>query len=92
MKYYLNTADVLACLTPRDKNFMFGNAAFIPSEVLACETVIVANILRHFPDFDYDRYTKIPTLDDDIVLLMRGILGKKIDRIAARDLVLRYYD
>lgn len=92
MKWYMNAADVLVYLPPGDMDLKFGGTSFIPLEALACGTPVIATTLDHFPDPEISQYARIPAPGDGIAPLVRGLLGREIDREAARELVLRYYD
>jgi glycosyltransferase involved in cell wall biosynthesis len=89
---YLNAADVLIYLPPGEMDLNFGGIAYLPLEALACGTPVIATTLKHFPDKEILKYAKIPEPSEDIQPLLIEIIGKKFERSAARELMLKYYN
>lgn len=89
---YYSAADLLIYLPFDEESLNFAGPGYVNMESLACGTPVVSTLLRHFPDSEIERVSRIPQEKGDAAAMVRDILKRPPSPSICRNVVYKHYN
>jgi glycosyltransferase involved in cell wall biosynthesis len=89
---YYSAADLLIYLPFDEESLNFAGPGYVNMESLACGTPVVSTLLRHFPDSDIKKVSRIPQEKGDAATMVKDILKRPPPPSICRSVVYKHYN
>ena len=89
---YYSAADLLIYLPFDDESLHFAGPGYVNIESLACGTPVVSTLLRHFPDPDINKVSRVPYKQEDVVPMVKELLNNPPSPMDCRQIAFKYYN